>query len=190
MIWFTSDQHFGHANIIKYCNRPFQDVAEMDFELVKRHNAVVAMDDIVYHLGDFSLNTKHLARLADLKGQHHLICGNHDRCHAVHKDAEKKKQLYLDAGFKSVSEAEFLVFGERPFEQVLMCHLPYTGDHHDSEERYIRYRPVDSGLWLLHGHVHTTWKVRDRMINVGVDQWDYAPVSIDTIKTMIREYSK
>jgi calcineurin-like phosphoesterase family protein len=186
MIWFTSDQHFGHANIIKYCNRPFIDVEDMNASMMWRHNAIVAPTDTVFHLGDFSMHPRELSRLKDLRGRHHLVCGNHDRCHPVHKDWQKKLPLYFDAGFVSVQVDEQWVCGEHPFEIVRMHHLPYTGDHHDTEERYQQFRPKDEGNWLLHGHVHTTWKVKDKMINVGVDQWGFAPVSLDEIKTIIR----
>lgn len=179
MIWFTSDQHFGHENIIKYCNRPFSSAEAMNVELMRRHNVVVGVRDLVYHLGDFSMHPRELHRLKDLNGEHHLIAGNHDRCHPVHKGWEKAKKFYLDAGFKSVDFSEQHRLPND--EDVVLHHLPYTGDHHDSEERYAEWRPIDMGLWLFHGHVHTTWKKRDRMINVGVDQWAYAPVSLDEI---------
>ena len=58
MVYFTGDEHYGHRNVIKYCNRPFQDVDEMDREIIKRHNEVVGDDDTVYHLGDFTINKK------------------------------------------------------------------------------------------------------------------------------------
>ncbi len=55
MLWFTADHHFGHANIIRYCNRPFASAEEMDATLVHLWNETVGRDDIVYHLGDFTL---------------------------------------------------------------------------------------------------------------------------------------
>jgi calcineurin-like phosphoesterase family protein len=68
---------------------------------------------------------------------------------------------------------------------VLACHFPYRGDSHD-QDRYVEHRPVDEGAWLLHGHVHERWRVLDRMINVGVDVWDYRPVSEATLADLIR----
>lgn len=59
---------------------------------------------------------------------------------------------------------------------MLACHVPYHGDSHD-RDRHVSHRPADEGGWLLHGHLHNTWLVRERMINVGVDVWDYAPVA-------------
>jgi calcineurin-like phosphoesterase family protein len=98
----------------------------------------------------------------------------------------RMEPLYYDAGFRWVGLEDYLAMTDHPFETLKLHHLPYTGDHHDSEERYREYRPKDNGLWLLHGHVHTTWKFKDRMINVGVDQWDFTPVSLDQIKAVIR----
>ncbi len=103
MIWFTSDQHFGHENIIKYCNRPFASVDQMNFELVRRHNAVVKDDDIVFHLGDFSMHPRMLFILSLLKGVHYLVAGNHDRCHPANRNSVTKqaeiRKLYFDAAF-------------------------------------------------------------------------------------------
>lgn len=193
MIWFTSDQHFGHANIIKYCTRPFKDADEMDVEIMRRHNAVVDAYDTVYHLGDFSMHPRHLEKLKLLKGIHRLVMGNHDHCHPVHKNTIEKRarlqSLYFESGFQSVEISRLISMWDNPeltWRRALLHHLPYTGDHHDSEERYRDLRPKDDGLWLLHGHVHTTWKTRGKMINVGVDQWDFTPVPATRIIEIMR----
>jgi calcineurin-like phosphoesterase family protein len=67
-----------------------------------------------------------------------------------------------------------------------MCHRPYRGDSGDVE-RYSRFRPVDEGMWLLHGHVHDKWRREGRMINVGVDVWDFTPASERDIIALIQE---
>ena len=67
---------------------------------------------------------------------------------------------------------------------ALGCHFPYEGDSHD-HDRYPDHRPLDDGEWLLHGHVHQRWRVRGRMINVGVDVWDYAPVPEDELVALL-----
>ena len=59
-VWVTSDTHFNHANIIKYCNRPFSSVEEMNETIIANWNKVVSEDDMVYHLGDFALGDKSL----------------------------------------------------------------------------------------------------------------------------------
>jgi len=184
-VFFTSDQHFGHANIIAYSGRPFRDADHMSAELVERHNAVVSDADEVWHLGDFSLDERLVARiLPRLRGRHHLVAGNHDACHSSHHRGASRVRRYLDAGFLDVQESFEL---ELPtLGLVDLCHMPYVGDHTD-RDRYVDHRPVDRGRWLLHGHVHEQWKRRDRMINVGVDQWDYAPVEVERLVAFARE---
>jgi calcineurin-like phosphoesterase family protein len=81
MIFFTSDHHFDHANIIKYCNRPFLSVDEMNEEIVKRWNQVVDANDTVYYLGDFSLGKGSVEKFVPrLNGEKYLVMGNHDAC--------------------------------------------------------------------------------------------------------------
>lgn len=182
--FFTSDQHFGHANIIAYSGRPFRDVAHMTEELVGRHNAMVTDADDVWHLGDFSLDERLVARvLPRLRGRHRLVAGNHDTCHSCHRRGESRVRKYIDAGFVEVHERIELELPDLGWVDV--CHMPYVGDHTE-RERYAEHRPQDRGRWLLHGHVHELWKVRGKMINVGVDQWAYAPVSIEQLVTAIR----
>jgi calcineurin-like phosphoesterase family protein len=190
VIFFTSDQHFGHQNVIQYCSRPYSDVYAMLEDFVSRYNRTVGPDDVCFHLGDFSLHPRELSVLKYLNGTKHFIAGNHDHCHPMHCKSEeklkRKRDLYLEAGFKSVAESDSLMLTEIPFSTVLLHHMPYQGDHENIEERYPEWRLPDEGRWLLHGHVHTLWRVRGRMINVGVDQWDYAPVSWDRIKEIMR----
>ena len=78
-IWFTSDLHFGHQNIIKFCNRPWKTVEEMNEGLIANWNSVVKDDDIVFDLGDFAFapNSKWKEILSRLNGIHYLILGNH-----------------------------------------------------------------------------------------------------------------
>jgi len=189
MIFFTSDHHFSHANVIKYCNRPFSSVEEMNEELVKRWNEAVKPEDTVYYLGDFALSqTAVTTYLPRLNGEKHLIAGNHDHVHpAYYKQnlakRERRRELYLNSGFKTISMIGYRIVNN---QVLLMSHLPYSGDHAGLEDRYKEFRPENNGLVLLHGHVHTTWKVRGHMINVGVDVWDYKPVSIDEIANILK----
>ena len=95
--FFAGDTHFGHANIIKYCARPFASVQEMNHEMMLRWNAVVGSEDTVYHLGDFALRKPSEAPelLSKLNGARKiLIRGNHDR---------NARQM-LEVGFDEVHE--------------------------------------------------------------------------------------
>ena len=176
-IWLTSDQHFGHANVIRYCSRPFDGLEAMHAALIARHNERVAPDDDVWHLGDFSLDARLVpVFLPRLRGRHHLVAGNHDACHPCHRRHAAAAARYLRHGFVEVVERSSL-------GRFLLCHLPYEGDS-THEARYPEFRPADEGSWLLHGHVHEAWRVRGRMINVGVDVWDYAPVRLEELEAL------
>ena len=190
--FFTSDLHFGHANIIRYSGRPFRDVDDMNAALVDRWNAVVGVDDTVWVLGDVALGkiADTLPLVGLLHGRKVLIAGNHDRCWAGHSAKHRPERWvvrYLDAGFSAVSQGtvETMVGGRR----VLVSHFPYTGDSHDSD-RYASHRPTDDGSVLLHGHVHEKWRTNGRQINVGVDVWDYAPVPETTLVSLIENHPK
>lgn len=173
--YFTSDQHFGHHNIIKFCDRPYANVDEMSHDLISRYNAIVKPEDIVYHLGDFSLDERVVpVILPRLNGTKYLIAGNHDKCHPHHKKHEAAKRRYLQYGFAGV-------YRELYFGNFLFNHLPYVGDS-GHEARYPEWRPENKGQWLLCGHVHNAFKIGDRQINVGVDVWDYSPVSLNVLE--------
>jgi calcineurin-like phosphoesterase family protein len=182
VIYFTSDEHFGHANIISLCNRPFKDLDHMTDELIKRHNAKVDRRDKVYHLGDFSFKEQwNYSILPALNGRHFLVSGNHDKCHPCHKKAESARKRYLQYGFVEVWDETAMYVDGR---YVILNHLPYAGTQADP--RYSQFRPKDEGDWLLHGHVHNGWSSSGRMINVGVDVRDFAPISLDEVQVIMR----
>jgi calcineurin-like phosphoesterase family protein len=159
--WFTSDTHFGHARIIDYCKRPFKDVEEMDAELIRRWNAVVKPGDTVYHLGDFALAKvakKVPGYLERLNGQIHLIYGNHDA-----------KQLKSLEGFADVKAYKEIKVGE---QNIILCHYAFRV-----------WNKSHYGSWNLHGHSHGSLK-RDfkmKQLDVGVDCWNYAPISFEEV---------
>lgn len=178
MTWFTSDLHIGHANVIKFCNRPFQSADEMNRELVRRWNAVVKPTDTVYALGDMCFLAARIGVpiLSRLLGNKILIEGNHDKY---------SKAQYLQAGFRPILREARINIGKIP---VRLSHYPYwpKTEEEKIELRYEERRPPEiANEWLLCGHVHEKWKQRGRMINVGVDQWNYAPVSISVIESLI-----
>lgn len=183
--WFTADLHFGHANIIQYCERPFVDVDSMNDALIDGWNNSVKPADTVWVLGDVALGRidATLELVGDLYGHKMLLAGNHDRCWFGHgSKATGWIERYLDAGFAEVQQGEIkIAVGRR---SVLGSHFPYRGDSHD-HDRFVEHRPVDQGEWLLHGHVHERWRQRGRMINVGVDTWDYRPASEAEVDALI-----
>lgn len=190
MIWFSSDHHFGHKNVIEYCKRPYSSVEEMNEDLIRRWNETVEPQDIVIYLGDFSLGKSWVRNIIPrLNGSKHLIAGNHDWCHPTHAkntaQQAKHENFYIDAGFATVAEMDVMRIAGHP---VLLSHLPFRGSgDHTELERYTEYRPIDKGDWLLCGHVHNAWKTNGRMINVGCDVWDLKPVSVYEIERLIRD---
>jgi len=185
--WFTSDHHFGHANIIKYCERPFNSVAHMNAAMMGAWNGVVAADDTVYYLGDFAMQPRLVAEiLPQLNGTKILIAGNHDRCHPKIGNTERFLQAYLDAGFASVDvQLEMEIGGQT----VLLHHFPYRTET-EPKQKYYGQRPIDNGGWLIHGHVHHRWKISGRQINVSVENWNFEPVNFETIACIIEEGPK
>ncbi len=184
MRYFSADFHISHANIILYSSRPFANVEEMNREIIARHNAIVTPDDVVYNLGDFALNEKYVPDvLRELNGTHHLVAGNHDRCFSSHKGHKRSVLKYLGYGFSSVQERLELQIGNRT---VLLAHMPYANPK-DPDQRYQSIRPQNNGQFLLHGHVHEKWLINGRQINVGVDQWNFTPVSETTIAELMAD---
>ena len=193
MIYFTSDLHFQHENVIKYCNRPFANADEMGKALIANWNSVVKPEDTVYVLGDFSLAQSAVPTFTPiLNGTKYLVPGNHDFCHSYHKKSRNPEaranwvKKYTDWGWIVLPEQTTLEI--EGVTTVNMCHHPYELKE-PGDDKYLNWRPKDDGRWLLCGHVHHNWKFGERVINVGTDVWDFKPVSIEVIKEHICKFS-
>ena len=186
--WYTSDHHFGHHNIIRYCGRPFPDADAMDKEMASRWNDAVADDDEVWILGDLAMgNVKVMlsAHVARLKGRKILVPGNHDRCWAGHKGHTRKRaDYYQTGGIDEIIDCPdpHTIAGQT----VRLDHFPYKLDSR-YDIKYAEWRPEDDGGWLLHGHIHEKWRQQQRQINVGVDAWHFTPVSEQTVADLITQ---
>jgi calcineurin-like phosphoesterase family protein len=197
-IFLTSDSHFGHFNVIKYCNRPFTTVEEMNEALIANWNAVVGQEDIVFHLGDFSFHERYVEEfLSRLNGYKFLILGNHDKPHPANKGKTDKKfaewvAKYKSLGFEDVLVKHTIVCQNHTFS---LCHLPYN-DPEDVQQanqtivRYVNHRPEDDGTPQLCGHVHDRWLTKRSskgtvMVNVGVDapgaSWYMRPARLEEV---------
>ena len=185
--WWSSDHHFGHENIIRYCGRPFADADAMNRAMVDRWNDVVAEGDEVWILGDLVMGrlTENLsAHVWRLKGRKILVPGNHDACWQGQKRGRRQVTPYHDLGGVSRivdDPAPAALAGE----SVRINHFPYRLDTR-YDLKFMQYRPEDDGSWLLHGHIHEKWRQNGRQINVGVDAWDFAPVSDEQVSAMIQ----
>lgn len=179
-VWFTSDLHFGHRFVSEL--RGFESIEDHDDAIVSNWRARVRRDDVVFVLGDIAVSSPEgaLSLMHWLPGKKHLIAGNHDGCHPLHRDSYKWQLKYLKA-FDSVQ-----AFARRRIngQDVLLSHFPYSADR--GEARYTQYRLADEGLWLLHGHTHSHEKwTSPREIHVGLDAWNLAPVSLEAIADMM-----
>lgn len=192
-VFFTSDPHFFHANVIRYCNRPYATVEEMNEALIGNWNSVVGPDDTVYCLGDFSLAIRPVEIYSSrLQGHKKLIPGNHDWCHAAHKKSKNPDKLarwvakYQEHGWEVLPiHSQLDIPGEA---KINLCHMPYKGD--STDDRYQQYRMVDDGRVLICGHVHQHWLTKRTpqgtlMVNVGVDVRNYVPISQEDLLKII-----
>lgn len=168
MIHFVSDTHWGHKNIIKYSNRPFKSVEEMNEALIDNWNDVVKPTDVVYHLGDFAFlpysDLKAIARR--LNGEKHFIMGNHDK-----EISKNRNDLLSSHTFASITS-----YQEVKAEGHMICCFHYgqrvwNKSHH--------------GSFHLYGHSHGSLPPHGRSVDVGVDckeiTSEYRPVSLDEV---------
>lgn len=173
-IFFTSDLHFGHANIIRFDNRPFTSVEEMDAELIRRWNNKVSPNDTVYILGDISWynDQKTSEIISSLNGHKILIKGNHDRVHGKVRHC-----------FDEITDYKEIVLEGN--KHITLCHYPivFFNRHH-------------YGSYMFYGHVHNSheWNMTENykfeleqldikcnMFNVGCMIWNYEPVTFEEV---------
>lgn len=175
-LFVTSDHHFFHRNIIKYCNRPFDNEYHMNNSLIKRWNEVVSKNDDVIHLGDFTAGLKGRYKKAKemfkkLNGNIFLVLGNHD---------QYSKETYIDFGFKFVGDYILK-------NKILFIHYPaifnpkYAKPGNLLSQKLSKENDVKL---ILHGHTHSPnpdteeWK---KHFNVGVDSNNFKPIELKEI---------
>ena len=176
---FTSDNHFCHENIIKYCKRPFRDVEENDDELIYRWNEKVPEDGIVFHLGDVAFGDPNRVDkiLEQLHGKIYLVIGNHDWRRIVNQHKWR---------FELMTQQINMKIGKR---HIILNHYPmlaFSGAWRGEDATY-----------QLFGHVHTSPytdegldQARMKMLftsqyDVGVDNNDFTPVSWKEVDQII-----
>ena len=160
MDYLTSDSHFFHSNIIKYCDRPFTDALEMNKALISNWNSTVTKNDRVWHLGDVCMCNKEKAIgvLKQLNGHKILIKGNHDN---------HSNQWYLDIGFDVVYNHSVILH-----QKYILTHFPMEMINNFGE------------FVNIHGHIHQRSIDRENFYNVSVEHHDYKPVAFNTIREL------
>lgn len=178
-VFFTSDTHFGHSNIIKYCQRPFNSAEHMDEVLISNWNEVVSPKDIVFHLGDFCFGSdkEWIKILQRLNGTKYLILGNHDLKKIANSNQIKDYFADINMQMRVVVDKQKMLLNHYPF-------LCFEGGYQN--------------VWQLFGHVHSskhsTGLDKERLVHlfptqydVGVDNNNYRPVSFAQVSQIITE---
>ena len=164
-VWFISDLHLAHKNIIKYCSRPFDNVNQMNEILIQNWNKKIGVKDRVFVLGDFALcgKDKIIEFGNQLKGRKILILGNHDGA---------SLSTYYKAGFEMVSKfpiifQDFFILSHEPIELF----------------------PLNTPFVNIFGHVHNDARfptVTSRGACVSVERWNYMPVEFNQLISLIK----
>lgn len=170
MLYFTSDTHFNHKNIINYCGRPYGSVKEMNEAIIENWNNLITPDDEVYHLGDIGFgNYKDVIKcISQLNGKIHLIKGNHDHTNLI-KDLLNQNLIMSCDLYKMINVEGYDLF---------MCHFPMYS-----------WTNKERGSYMLHGHLHTlndTLPITPDHYDVGVDKNDMKPVSFEQVIELIK----
>lgn len=184
-VFFTSDIHLGHKKVSEL--RGFKTTEEHDAHIVSVWNSRVTKHDTVYVLGDIAVGAHNYAleTIKTLNGRKHLISGNHDIVHPMHKRGHSRAEQmkWLDT-FETVTPFLRKTSDHR---QYLLSHFPYE-EWRDGEKRegsrYNQYRLPNVGIPLLHGHTHGQERAHGNMLHVGWDAWG-EPVNIKHIEAWL-----
>jgi len=165
MLYFTADEHYGHYNIIKYCKRPFKDVEEMNGVMITLHNELVCKGDTVIHIGDFTLESKNYAQniIRQLTGNHVFLKGSHD--------------YWLPKKYMTIwHHREKLSCLDEKKQVIVACHYA------------MRVWPQSHyGSWQVYGHSHGSLPPQGKQCDVGVDNWEFYPVSLVRLEEYMRK---
>ena len=179
-IFFASDYHFYHGNVIKYDGRPFDNVREMNETLIENWNNKIGKDDTVFYLGDFSFkNGSPASEIAhELNGKIHFILGNHDD----HRDIKSfgRFETISDYIHLNVADAD----ANRGQQCITMSHFPM-----------LSWDKINHGSIMLHGHEHGSmmknpnydWYYKRKVLDVGCNMHNYSPISFLEVKSYMKD---
>ena len=164
--FFTADTHWYHKNIIKYCNRPFSSIEEMNEILINQWNSKISKGDRVYHLGDFAFGQREkiLELTKILNGSIIIIEGNHDEIGQPENYGFAGKHQLLTVKINGI--------------YITMCHYAmriWERSHYDS--------------WHIYGHSHGTLESIGKTWDVGVDNNNFTPVEFEELKKIMESQS-
>lgn len=190
-IFFSSDQHFGHRNVVKFCSRPFEDEKQMGEALIANWNSVVTNEDIVVTMGDFFwFNDSHsIKKCVDkLNGKDiYIVLGNHDKRESFRRITDPRFHIVDGVTHIFLRCEDENRWYQKTFE-IVCCHYPLmTWSHRDR------------GAINLFGHIHSGWlrSVDDydqmlplwkgQQLDVGVDNQNYTPVSFENVLAQLAQ---
>lgn len=169
-IFIISDTHFGHENIIGYCDRPFKDTMQINMAMRDNWNSTVKPQDIVYHLGDVYMGWNEKQDigqfLASLNGHKRLVLGNHDN----------GKDTILHKAFQKI-----MVWRMFPEFGLLLTHVPV---HSSALRRGPKGEQTNKDLVNVHGHIHNNPSPDGPYINACVEWHSYRPVNIEEYRVV------
>lgn len=181
-VFFISDLHVGHANVIKFDGRPFKSTDEMHVQLIKRWNSVVGTDSAVYFLGDLSFAGSSLTKwfVSQLNGRIWAITGNHDKIKDL-RSLDRFEDVHEYGTEIGVYDEDSLVSrGSQGYQKIVMCHYPI-----------LSWNKAHYGAWHLHGHCHGGLMkgmpdyYKRKVMDVGCNMIDYTPISYGQVKAIM-----
>lgn len=189
-IFFSSDQHFGHRNVLRFCKRPFENEKIMGQALIDNWNNVVSNDDIVVTMGDlFWFNDSHAIKkcISKLNGKEiYIVLGNHDKYESFHRVTDERFHI-VDGVTHIYLRCEDENRWDKKTYEIVCCHYPLMTWAHR-----------DKGAINLFGHIHSgkrceneydqdlpLWK--GQQLDVGVDNQEYTPVAFEDVLKQLAE---
>ena len=178
-IWLSADQHFEHKNILRYCARPFNSLEDMARGLMAPYREMIHPFDTVYWLGDLVFMRKTIPGYVKPVGRTALVRGNHDKIDAGD---------YRRAGILKVHNSLEIDHGG---ERIFLIHNPMQVLLDEAQKRKISVRgltwdnPIIRKLAenlpykVFCAHVHQLFRRFGQFVNVGVDVWDYRPITLE-----------
>jgi calcineurin-like phosphoesterase family protein len=176
--WFTSDTHWGHTNIIKYSNRPYKDVDDMNNKMVKEWNKLVKPDDIVHHLGDFAFMkfSQFKGLLWGLNGNIEGVFGNHDKMVIENQNELLKQGKITRLGY---------------YQELKLPGCPMICLFHYGQRVWNKSH---HGSIMLYGHSHGSLPPFGKSVDVGVDckeiTEEYRPIHLDEVLAYMSKREK
>lgn len=194
-IWFTSDLHLNHSNVIRFCERPFQSTKEMNLALMNNWNNTVKEDDYIFMLGDFDwFPHRHHMRttVSKLNGHKYFVLGNHDNFQSFELCQDLDLHICQDITVLYVTAEDWEQRNwSRKILEIILCHYPLMTWSHSNSDTY-----------MLFGHIHSRENgilgefnkelpiIEGKMMDVGVDRHGYKPITLEQAIKECKEYKK